>query len=187
MADETTTSAFDQCNPRQKEFVLEYLDCRVAAEAYRRVYDRGKKKKSEDVIRSGGAEILAYPHVKAAISEKLNQIYTEKEKNLGDVYDELKAIAFSDIRNTMDFASDGGFSVKDLSNVDTRAVKKLKIRREADRKDGKKVIPGDEIIEIELYDKKGALSELAEILSMKKGITVNPQTIIYMDRQDEKL
>jgi len=180
-------SIFNKLNNRQKEFVLEYLDCRVAAEAYRRVYDRGKKKKTEGVVRAGGAEILSNPNVKAAVAEKLNELWDDKEVRIGAIFDELQALAFSDVRKVMDFREDGTFSVKDLSGVDTRSIKKLKIRKEPSRKEGEEIIEGADIIEIELYDKRGALADLAEIVNMKKGITVNPQTIIYMDRQDEKL
>lgn len=188
MAEETKKeSAFDKLNNRQKEFVLEYIDCRVAAEAYRRVYDRGVKKKTNGVARAGGAEILSNPNVKAAIEEKLNAIWGDKEVRIGAIWDELQSLAFSDVRKVMDFKEDGTFSVKDLSEVDTRSIKKLKIRKEPSKKVDDEVVEGADIIEIELYDKRGALADLAEIVNMKKGITVNPQTIIYLDRQDEKL
>ena len=85
------------------------------------------------------------------------------------------------------FGKDGAFSVKDLSEVDTRSIKKLKIRKEPNRKEGNDTIEGADIIEIELYDKRGALADLAEIVNMKKAPTAIGQMIVYMDRQDEKL
>lgn len=184
---EAEKTVFDKLNARQKSFVLEYIECRVASEAYRRVYDTGKKKKSEGVIRANAAEILAHPNVRASIDEKLNQIWGEKEQKIGAIFDELRALAFSDVRNVMDFSEDGTFSVKDLSTVDTRSIKKLKIRKEPSRKEGDSVIEGADIIEVELYDKRGALADLAEIVNMKRAAPAVGQMIIYLDRQDEKL
>lgn len=179
-------TAFERLNPQHQGFVLEYIDCRIGEEAYRRVY--GKRKKiTDETCRKNASRLLTNADIKTAISEKLNEIWAKRTEDIGKAYDELSALAFSDIRSVMNFAEDGTFSVSDLSNVDTRAVKKMKIRKEPSKKIGNEVVEGADIIEIELYDKKAALAELAEVLKMKEPVKLDGTFVIKIDNDDNEL
>lgn len=177
MADqeETKDSIFNKLAPKHQAFVLEYMKEKHAATAYRNAYGTGKKTLSNDTCAANGYKLLRNAYIKEAIKEKLNEIWGNRTTDIGRVYDELMALAFSDVRDVMDFHEDGTFNVKDLAGVDTRSIKKLKIRKEPSKKVGDEVVEGADIIEIELYDKRTALSDLSEILKLKdqKGVTVN--------------
>ena len=186
MADDGEKSYFDSLSAKHQAFVLAYIKERHAGTAYGVTYSNAKRKPSPESCAANGHRLLKKDNIRAAVAERLNILWENRREEIGRVFDELSALAFADIRNVMKFSEDGTFSVADLSGVDTRAVKKLKIRKEPSKKIGNNIVEGADIIEIELYDKKAALSEMAEILSMK-SFKIEAGLTIRIDNDDNDL
>lgn len=165
---EKNIKVFDKLNDRQKAFVLNYIENRVATTAYLNAYTTDKKKVKPETAASNSYKLLRNAYIKAAIEEKLNEIWESREKKIGNIFDELAALGFSDVKALMDFRN-GNLSVKDFQEIDTRAIKKIKIKRVKEESfvNETKSVEAD-IIELELHDKKGSLAELADILGLKK-------------------
>jgi hypothetical protein len=91
---------------------------------------------------------------------------------------------------------DGVLTVKDFDSIDTRAIKKIKIREErSSSKKSDETETTANIIEIELHDKKGSLAELADILGLKKQqieltgnsqIVFNHKPVTTVEKADEQ-
>lgn len=184
-------SAFDSLNTRQKNFVLNYMESRVATTAYLDAYQTVKKPIENDIAAAASSRLLRNVNIKAAIQEKFTEIWNKKEERVGAIFDEIAALGFSDIKNILDF-TDGNLTVKDFNDIDTRAIKKIKIRRvkeESVVNDSKSV--ETDIIELELHDKKGSLSELSDILKLKKqeiDLNIkNPEKLDLSKLTDEEL
>jgi len=160
--------AFDKLNDRQKDFVLNYIRCRVATKAYLEAYDSDESPIDYDTAKVNASKLLTNTNIREAIKEKINEIWNEKEKEIGSIFDELKALGYSDINNVMEY-KDGMLIPRDFDKIDTRAIKKIKIKRiKESYSEDEEVTTATDIIEIELHDKKGSLAELTSILGMKE-------------------
>lgn len=171
---EEKQSAFDLLNNNQKAFVLNYIKCRVSTRAYLEAYSTEENSLVYESAGASATRLLKDVRISEAIDEKLNEIWNNKEKEIGKIFDEFIALGFSDVKTIIN----DDLTIKDLKDVDTRAIKKIKIRNEKTTKsDSKDSTTTSDIIEIELHDKKGSLAELAEILNLKKhqiDVTLNP-------------
>ncbi len=160
--------AFDKLNDRQKDFVLNYIRCRVATKAYLEAYSGETNELDYESAAAMASRLLNNVNISEAIREKINEIWNEKEKEIGSIFDELKALGYSDINNVMEY-KDGMLIPRDFDKIDTRAIKKIKIKRiKESYSEDEEVTTATDIIEIELHDKKGSLAELADILGIKK-------------------
>lgn len=165
---EIKPSAFDSLNTRQKNFVLNYMESRVATTAYLDAYATSKNPIESETAAAASSRLLRNVNIKAAIQEKFNEIWNKKEDRVGAIFDEMAALGFSDINNMLKF-TDGNLSIRNFDDIDTRAIKKIKIRRVKEESFTNETSSVEtDIIELELHDKKGSLSELADILKLKK-------------------
>lgn len=177
--------AFDKLNDRQKDFVLNYIRCRIKAKAYLAAYSDKETPLDYTSAAASANNLLKNTYIQDAIKEKINEIWNEKEKEIGSIFDELKALGYSDINNVMEY-KDGMLIPRNFDEIDTRAIKKIKIRRV---KEGSKntddVNVETDIIEIELHDKKGSLAELADILGIKKKqVDLNIYSLVNKEIQE---
>ena len=168
MKDKEIKSSFDKLNDRQKDFVLNYIRCRVATKAYLEAYSTEEKPLDYASAGQSAYNLLKITEIREAINEKIMGIWDTKEKEIGKIFDEFIALGFSDINNVMEL-KDGVLIPRDFDSIDTRAIKKIKIKRvkEESFKTEDKSVETD-IVEIELHDKRGSLAELADILGLKK-------------------
>jgi phage terminase small subunit len=192
---ETSKTAFDSLNDKQKEFVLNYIKSRVATTAYLEAYSTDKKKLSYEVAGANACRMLKDAKIQEAIRERINAIWESREKEIGSIFDEFRALGFSDINDLLEM-KDGVLTVKDFDSIDTRAIKKIKIREErSSSKKSDETETTANIIEIELHDKKGSLAELADILGLKKQqieltgnsqIVFNHKPVTTVEKADEQ-
>lgn len=165
---EEKISSFDLLNDNQKMFVLNYIKHRVATRAYLDAYSTEENPLNYDNAAIMASKLLRNIKVSEAINEKLSEIWDKKEQEAGKIFDELIALGFSDFKNLMD-NKDGNLTLKNFEEIDTRCIKKIKVREEKRTdKNTDEVQTESYITEIELHDKKGSLAELADILSLKK-------------------
>lgn len=175
---EKKESAFDKLSDKHKAFVMAYLTHRIASKAYIETYpDTGA-----EAGRRSGSRLLTKADVQAAIQDKLTEIWEDRAREAGKVFDELKALGFSDIADVTD--EDG--NIVNLHHIDSRAVKSIRVEKTETRKD-EDVEVETKVIRIDLHDKRSALSELADILKMKQNKTQIGIQIVYADRTDENL
>ena len=171
---EEKQSSFDSLNDNQKAFVLNYIKCRVSTRAYLEAYSTEENPLDYESAGASATRLLKDVRIAEAIDEKITEIWNNKEKEIGKIFDEFISLGFSDIKNLVN----DDLTIKDLQAIDTRAIKKIKIRNEKTTKsDSEDSTTTSDIIEIELHDKKGSLAELAEILNLKKhqvDLTFNP-------------
>lgn len=165
---EEKKSSFDLLNDNQKLFVLNYIKYRVATKAYLAAYANETNPLDYDTAKAAASRLLTDVNVSQAIDEKINQIWDTKEKEIGKIFDELVSLGFSDFKELMEY-KDGNLTLKDFDKIDTRCIKKIKVREErATSKKTDETYTVSYITEIELHDKKGALAELGDILNLKK-------------------
>lgn len=146
---------------KQERFVEEYLvDKNAAASAERAGY-------SAKTARSIGAENLTKPAILAAILAALAAQAKNSDLNARSVIEELKAIAFSDIGDVVDFTADG-FRVKPglaIPAAARRAIASVKVRRQVHENEAPV-----EVIEFKLWDKVDALRQLMEYLTLMQHV-----------------
>lgn len=187
---EENKSSFDLLNDNQKAFVLNYIKYRVATKAYLEAYSNDQNEITYEVAGANACRLLKDARIQDSIAEKINEIWGTKEKEISKIFDELIALGFSDFKNLMEY-KDGNLNLKDFDAIDTRCIKKIKVREEKSKFDKDEY---STITEIELHDKKGSLAELADILSLKKqqfeitgnsNIVINHKPVSKIERVDE--
>lgn len=140
----------DALNVKQQKFSELHINRHLSgAEAYRRA---GYTAANPYV---GASQLLNNPNVQAYVSHLKAVQVVEAEVTAAQVVNELKPVAFQDIKDFISVdALTGDVMVKDLQDVDTRAIKKIAIKR------GK---PGEaDIITLELHDKLKAAELLGK-------------------------
>jgi len=148
----TKDSPWKLLNDKQKLFCLSYLQSFNATKAYKEAYPSVK---NDETAAVSGARLLRNVKVSKAISEKLNSIWSEKEQFIGRTLSEILALAFSDMSEVINIKN-GSLIMKDLKEVDSRAIQSIKTTRTND----------SETITVSLYNKNQALALLAKILNM---------------------
>lgn len=118
----------------QAAFINALISGLSQREAYKKAYNcTNAKDKSID---EKASRLLKEDHVWAKYTELLNQVRQQAEENAvisGErVVEELAAIAFSDIKNYLEYVPDETkpgrylYRIKDISNEDTRAILTIK-------------------------------------------------------------
>lgn len=113
-------------NIRREKFVMEYLICLNATEAYIKA---GYHAKSKDVARKAASRLLTNVDIRQYILILNNQNLQETELNARNVLKELSLIAFSDITDCFEFQEKGRVRLKDyneIPNETSRAIKYYK-------------------------------------------------------------
>ncbi len=164
MTDKKIESSFDLLNDNQKAFVLNYIKYRVATTAYLEAYSNDENPLDYQSAGASATRLLKDVRISNAIKEKITEIWNNKEKEIGNIFDEFISLGFSDFKNLLEY-KDGNLALKDFEAIDTRCIKKIKIR-EDQSKSTKEIL--STVTEIELHDKRGSLAELADILNLKK-------------------
>ena len=153
-------------------FISEYLTCFNGTEAYSRAYPKAKR----DSARTGAADLLANPNIKAEIERRLAEVHMGADEALKLLSD----IARGDIGEAVN-----QFGAVDLTELyqrgKTRLIKKIKQRTVT--KLGKK--EDDEDIEIhdtelEFYPADAALRDILKI-SKKLPSEINIQVNLTDD------
>ena len=192
--EESTTPIFDSLSDIEKDIVNYYMfEKRKKVWAYINGYHPGGEEGVDynyDSCRTESAKFFAKPNIKAAIKELFAKIWDERKDLNGRVIDELEALAFSNIDEVFDLKKD--IDVKDLSKEDTRAIKSVKIRREATRQSkdskGEDIEIKTDVVQIDIHDKKAALSEIADINGLKRiQVEHTGPKIVYLDDQDKEI
>jgi len=150
----------ERLNVREASFVREYLVglCGKAA-----AIRAGYSPKSAEVTAS---KMLAKPRIQAAIAKAMEDRAKRTEKSADDVVRELNRMAFTDIRDFVEWGEDGRPKAKAssaLTKDQAAAIQKVKFTKNAQ---------GESLI-IELVDKKGTL----ELLGRHHGIFDDKLTV----------
>lgn len=139
----------DKLTPKQRLFVLEYLvDLNATQAAIRAGYSQKNAQKI-------GPELLGKTGVAAAIEKAMQKREKRIEITADRVLQELARIGFSDLGDFVDIAP-SGITVKDGSQIDTKALSEV---TERTTKDGKTVT-------FKLHDKVNALLHIGRHLAM---------------------
>lgn len=170
-------SAFDNLEPRQQMFVLEYLkDLNGTKAAIRAGY-------SENSAASIASENLTKPNIKEAVKDKINEIFENQQELILKVQRELECLGFADIKDHIDF--DNKLNYKTTNETDTRAIESVKVKRSYKTKKGSDGDEGFTIedIEFKMHPKKAALDSLKQMLGVAEKIDVN----VSSEDQDEAI
>lgn len=111
---------------------------------------------SEKASRAAGCETLTKAYIKSEIEKIINETKESDEILKEKVIEERRKLAFSDIKDFIDPVS---LDIKDLTEIDTSAVKKISVKNNKDCAPDTK---------IELHDKVKALDGLASYLGIDK-------------------
>ena len=152
-----------------EKFVLEYTTHFNATQA---ALNSGlvRKGTGRNVAAAAGCTKLKTPKVKAEVERIVGKVIEEKEELLKRTIQEVKALAFSDIKDVVDY--DGrSLVVRDFTDIDTRAIHTIERNPVVTNSQG---IVGHST-KVKLHDKVAALNLLARYLGMLKDteVTVN--------------
>jgi phage terminase small subunit len=129
-----------------------------------------------------GCNLLKKNNVKQAVEKAVQAIIDDKKDLQARVIAELKALAFSDIKDVVDY--DGNeLTVRGFDDIDTRAVQSIERQPIATNSQG--VI--DHVIKVRLHEKKGALDTLSKYLGMMKDQAPSTEIHIHIDERDARL
>lgn len=138
--------------PKQRAFVVAYLDCLNSSEAARRA---GYPARS---ARQVGHENRTKPDIRAAIDAGMGERGMPRE----EVLDRLRSHAAGDMRDFLKTDTDGDvFWIELTADKPLHLIKKLKITKST-LGDGDSALIVETKVEIELYDAKAALDTLAK-------------------------
>ena len=149
-----------QLTPKQRRFVEEYpVDFNATAAAVRSGY-------SEKTARAIGAENLTKPHIAEAIQKTMAEISEKAEITVEQIVEELRLVAFSDMRNYVKWGS-RGIRLKASEGLDEDVARVV-----AEVSQTETVSGGS--IKFKLHDKLSALKMLGQYKQMfveRKEIT----------------
>jgi phage terminase small subunit len=150
--------------PKQQRFVEEYLVDMNATQAYRRA---GYKASSDNVAAVNAHTLLKNHKVAAALAAARAKLSSRTEVTQDRVLNELRRLAFADIRKlfTWDEHKAAFVPSRDLTDDEAAAVSEINsetiISRDAEGKPRAKIK-----LKLKTYDKLGALEKLAKHLGM---------------------
>ncbi len=147
---------------RQEQFLREYLECGVAAEAYRRVYSCNCKDPNLPAKRAH--EMLERPHIRARLAELQSDALERHEVTLDDVIDLFKSLAFTDLTEVVTVRGEvlikspngGQIIIPDFATLPARvhrAIKRVSVTKHG--------------ITIEMHDRIAAADRLVHLLGLK--------------------
>jgi phage terminase small subunit len=164
-----TGDKLKKLSKKEEKFVIEYT---THFNATRAAINAGLSSSANRAVAGVvGCNLLKKYNVKSEIEKQVQAIITDKEELRARVIEEYKALAFSDIKDVVDY--DGrSLTVNSFDDIDTRAVQSIERQPVVTNSQG--VV--DHVIKVKLHEKKGALDSLARYLQMLKddvGVTVN--------------
>jgi phage terminase small subunit len=142
-------------NIKHKNFILEYVKCQNATLAYSRAYPSSK------IITAGqnGHQLLKNTKISDAIQEIFNDLWKDKQKKIGETFENLLNLANADIKSVVDY-QDGELTIKNFDETDTRIIQSIDVTKE-DTKYGEKIVQ-----KVRMHPKTSALSDLLKVLEM---------------------
>lgn len=143
---------------KQEKFCNLYLESGNATEAYRQAYDCGNMK--YDTIVRKANELLKNGNVTAGLEEKRKSLNEESDIRKQDILEELKAIAFSDIADYVEF--DGT----------TLSIKSFEKLTPSQRKAIESIKKGKHGIEIRLHGKNWSIDRICKMLGFDAPVVM---------------
>lgn len=175
--------AIDQLTVKQKMFLHHYIQTGFnGTMAYKILNPKAK----QTVAEVSAARMLGSARMQAALDEMCSEILGDDAAILKvRIKKELEALAFSDIKNVLEWSEDG-VVVYPSDSVDTRPVKSVRMTKKT-----KDISPGDTmttvVVEVEMYDKYRALETLAKITGLFRDSNVHNGDIIYVEAEGTHL
>ncbi len=166
--------AIDQLSPKQKIFLHHYIHSGFnGTQAYRALHPKVKQGTAE----IGAARMLGNYRFKAALIEICDDMLGEEAViDKVRVVEELKAIAFSNIRNVLAWDAKR-IAMNPSDAIDARPIKSISLNKR-----GRETEQGDAIdVKVEFYDKLRALDILAKILGLYSDKNDQSGNIIYVN------
>jgi len=176
--------------PEQELFCLEYLkDFNATKAAERAGY-------SKDSARQIGSENLSKPYIQARIRDRMNEVMGDAKDDIRRIIDELKLIAFGDIKDVVSW--DEGRELVDKTTGQAHRTFRTTIRDSSEMGDKSRMI--SEISEsetelssnrkVKLYDKIRAIELLGKYYKMftdkvehtNPDGNLKPQVFVYLPK-----
>jgi phage terminase small subunit len=150
---------------QHKLFIEEYLQNGFnATKAYMSVYPNA----AYDSARTNAAKLLANTNIRTEIDLRCNELLKDKAELTIKTIEELKRLAFADIKEFLDYDNDN-LTFKPSNEIDTRPIESVEITRlkaETDKITGLNTMT--EKMKLKLYNKKDALETLCKYLGLFK-------------------
>lgn len=143
---------------KQENFCNIYIETGNATEAYKQAYDCGNMK--YDTIVRKASELLKNGNITAMLEEKRISLNKESDIRKQDILEELKAIAFSDIADYVDF---------DGSVLSIKSFEKLTPNQ---RKAIESIKKGKHGIEIRLHGKNWSIDRICKMLGFDAPVVM---------------
>lgn len=141
--------------PDHQNFILEYIRTRNAVKSYMLAYPKTKY----EAAGVSSHQLLKSPKISAYIQNYYNNLWESRKTEIGQTFDNLLKIANADIGSVIEAAGDS-VSIKDLRKIDTSIIQSIS-QSSSDTKYGVATS-----LNIRLFDKTKAISELLKVLGM---------------------
>lgn len=144
-------------NPKHRDFLLEYIkNGRNGTRAYLSVYPQT----SYESARRLASRLLSKNDVQDALKEYYANLWGDKSKAIGIIFDNLFRIANSDIGDVV-YKQNGELKIRDFIDIQDTSIIKNISRNIIETKNGYSIHE-----DVQLFDKVRANVEMAKILNM---------------------
>lgn len=167
---EVDTKGKPSLSEKHKLFCLEYIrNGNNASRAYSTVYPSVK----DTTAKANACRLLNRQDVKQFLQEYYNELWENRDLEIGKIFDALLELAHADIADVVEYKN-GQMKIKDFQDSNTKIIQSIS-RTVTDTKDGQRVNES-----IKIIDRVKPLTELARILNMIKDESDNSQNIIVI-------
>lgn len=181
-------------NPSQEKFIDEYLIDLNATRAYKATYPDA----SEESARRAGSRLLTNVDIKKVLSERLKESRELLEATRERILRELNIIAFSDIKDFVDWGSrpkfkrenlelDGDLSEEDIDHMERELEHYISFKAARDILENSKAISEISMnkygIKIKFHDKVEALNKLIEYTKLMELVEDDGQSDLEWDHE----
>jgi phage terminase small subunit len=149
---------------KQEQFINEYLiDFNATQAAIRAGY-------SVDTAYQIGHENLRKPDIKKEVQKRSQELLKDQTELAAKTIRELETISRSDITDYIIVGTDKKITkIKDLSQIDTRAISALDVNEKVLKRDSEKEITIlERTIKLKLWDKARGLDTLSKVTGLQK-------------------
>jgi phage terminase small subunit len=141
--------------PDHQNFILEYIRTRNAVKSYMNAYPKTKY----EAAGVSSHQLLKNPKISEYLQNYFDNLWESRKVEIGRTFDNLLKIANADIGSVIEAAGDS-VSIKDLRKIDTSIIQSIS-QSSSDTKYGVATS-----LNIKLFDKTKAISELLKVLGM---------------------
>lgn len=149
--------AYKALTEKDKVFVNEYLRTFNMRRAYLKIYPKAKASTAD----TQSSKRLKKPKIKAAVAERAKELlHVKSDKDILQILQTLKTIAFADIRDVINWTDEGVPIITESKKVQNNIINQVKFKTRTTGTKKDKVVESE--VEFKMSDRLRALDMLAK-------------------------